>query len=69
MVPPGPLPVQLHVQGPLPDTAVGVPALHKLEEGAEVNVPPLDAPQAPFTGAAVTVIAAAPKLQLVAPFE
>ncbi len=46
-------PVQLHVQGPVPLTVVGVPALQRLVVGAEVKVPPLDEPHAPFTEAAV----------------
>ncbi len=50
-------PVQLHVQGPVPLTAVAVPALQRLVVGAEVNVPPLDVPHTPSTGAAVNVAA------------
>ncbi len=46
-------PVQLHVHGPAPITAVGVPALQRLAVGGEVKDPPLDEPHAPFTGAAV----------------
>ena len=37
-------PVQLHVHGPLPLTVVGVPALQRFVEGADVNVPPFDDP-------------------------
>ena len=48
-------PVQLHVQGPLPLTAVAVPALQRLVVGAEVNVPPLDEPHAPLIGVAVAI--------------
>ncbi len=43
-------PVQLHVQGPVPLTAVAVPALQRLVVGAVVKVPPLDEPHTPFTG-------------------
>ncbi len=43
-------PVQLHVQGPVPLTVVGVPELQRLVVGAEVKVPPFDAPHTPFTG-------------------
>ena len=48
-------PVQLHVHGPLPLTAVAVPALQRFAVGAVVNTPPFDDPQAPFTGFAVKV--------------
>ena len=46
-------PEQLHAQGPLPVTDVAAPALQRFAVGAEVNVPPLEAPQAPLTGSAV----------------
>ncbi len=42
-------PVQLHVHGPVPLTAVAVPVLQRLVVGAEVNVPPFEEPQTPFT--------------------
>jgi len=48
-------PVQLHVQGPLPLTVVAVPALQRLVVGAEVNVPPFEEPQEPFTAVAENV--------------
>ena len=48
-------PVQLHVQGPLPLTAVAVPVLQRFVVGAEVNVPPLDEPHAPLIGFAENV--------------
>lgn len=44
LVPPSEL-LQLHDQGPDPDTPPGVPELHKLEDGAEVKDPPLAEPQ------------------------
>ncbi len=43
-------PVQLHVHGPVPLTAVAVPALQRFVVGAEVNVPPFEVPHTPFTG-------------------
>ena len=43
-------PVQFHDHGPLPLTAVDVPPLQRLVLGSDVNVPPLDDPQIPFTG-------------------
>lgn len=48
-------PVQLHDQGPLPLTEVGVPALHRFVVGAVVKVPPFADPQTPFTGPVVNV--------------
>ena len=48
-------PVQLHVHGPLPLTAVAVPALHKFAVGAVVNTPPFDDPHTPLIGFAVNV--------------
>jgi hypothetical protein len=46
-------PVQLHVHGPLPLTAVAVPELQRFVVGADVNVPPFDEPHAPLTTLAV----------------
>ncbi len=46
-------PVQLHVHGPVPSCVVGVPELQRLVVGADVKVPPLAEPHAPFTGADV----------------
>lgn len=40
-------PLQLHVQGPDPETAVGVPVLHKLLAGADKTDSPLALPHAP----------------------
>jgi hypothetical protein len=37
--------IQLHDQGPDPDTELAVPELQRLEEGAEVKDPPLAEPQ------------------------
>ncbi len=48
-------PVQLHVHGPVPLTAVAVPVLQRLVAGAEVNVPPFEEPQEPFTAVAENV--------------
>ena len=41
-------PVQFHDHGPLPLTAVDVPALQRLVLGSDVKVPPFDEPQTPF---------------------
>ena len=38
---------QVQVQGPEPLTTEAEPALQRLEDGAEVNAPPLDEPQTP----------------------
>ena len=43
-------PIQLHPHGSLPLTLVDVPALQRLVLGSDVNVPPFDEPQTPFTG-------------------
>jgi hypothetical protein len=43
-------PLQLHVHGPLPLTAVAVPALQRFVVGALLNDWPLADPQAPLTG-------------------
>jgi len=48
-------PVQLQIHGSLPLTAVWFPELQRPVFGAEVNVPPSDEPQAPFTGSGVKV--------------
>ena len=48
-------PVQLHVHGPLPLTAVAVPELQRLAEGTDVNVPPFDEPHTPLLGVAVAI--------------
>jgi hypothetical protein len=45
---PGPLPVQLHDHGPLPDTLEAVPDEHRLPEGAEVTARPLALPHEPL---------------------
>jgi hypothetical protein len=42
-------PSQPHVHGPLPETDVAVPALHKLLAGATLVVSPFAAPHAPLT--------------------
>jgi hypothetical protein len=52
------LPKHFHDQGPLPLTKVAVPTLHKLLLGPLENVPPLEAPQTPFTGFGVEVLLA-----------
>jgi len=44
-------PLQVHVQGPEPETAEAVPTLQRLEDGAEAYVSPLDEPQTPFAEA------------------
>ena len=44
------LPVQPHDQGPVPDTAVAVPAVQSPLLGAADKRAPLEAPHAPFTG-------------------
>ena len=44
------LPLQLHVQGPLPLTALGAPTAQRLAAGALVNRAPDEEPQAPFIG-------------------
>jgi hypothetical protein len=46
---PLPLPEQLQAQGPLPETAVAVPVVHRLVVGALVTLVPLAAPHAPLT--------------------
>ncbi len=48
-------PVQLHVHGPVPLTAVAVPVLQRLVVGAEANVPPFDEPHTPLIGFAENV--------------
>ena len=48
-------PAQVQIQGPLPVTALAVPALQRLVVGAEAKVPPLDEPHWPLTGVAVNV--------------
>ncbi len=48
-------PVQLHVHGPLPLTAVAVPALQRFVVGAVSNVCPFDVPHTPLIGLAVNV--------------
>ncbi len=50
-------PVQFHVHGPEPATAVAVPAPHRLAVGAEGNDWPLADPQTPFTGDPVSNLA------------
>ena len=51
------LPLQLHVQGPLPPTALGAPTAQRLAAGALVNRAPDEEPQAPFIGtAALSVV-------------
>ena len=47
--------MQLQLHGPLPLTELAVPALHRLEVGAEVNVPLFDVPQTPLTAVVFTV--------------
>ena len=42
-------PVQLQVQGPAPDTAVAVPALHRFVPGAALRFAPSELPHSPFT--------------------
>ena len=45
------LPLQPHVHGPLPETAVAVPVLHKFADGAtNAGAPPLAEPQTPLMG-------------------
>jgi len=44
------LPLQVQLQGPVPFTKDGVPALHKLVVGLLVKVAPLAEPHAPLTG-------------------
>ena len=46
---PVPIPVQLQSHGPLPVTAVALPALQRLVSGAVANVPPFAEPQVPLT--------------------
>jgi hypothetical protein len=43
-------PSQIHVHGPMPDTADAVPDVHRLLAGAVVTVVPLADPHAPLTG-------------------
>lgn len=47
-------PAQLHVHGPLPETAEAAPVLHRLTVGAAVTATPLAAPHTPFTGVSST---------------
>jgi hypothetical protein len=42
------IPLQFHVQGPVPETAEAFPALQRLVVGAVENVPPFDDPQTPL---------------------
>ena len=42
------IPLQFHVQGPVPETVEAFPALQRLVEGAVENVPPFDDPQTPL---------------------
>lgn len=49
------IPAHVHVQGPVPETADVVPAVHKFVVGLLVRLAPLDEPHAPFTAAADTV--------------
>jgi hypothetical protein len=56
-------PAQVHVHGPLPETALGVPALHRFV-GVVASDWPLSLPQTPFVGGAVTVNTAVPVLGL-----
>ncbi len=49
-------PVQLHVYGPVPDTAVAVPDAHRFALGAPAVEPPLEVPHEPFTVALHTVL-------------
>ena len=42
-------PAQVQVQGPLPVTVLGVPALQRLVSGGVLEVPPLAEPHWPFT--------------------
>lgn len=44
-------PVHDHVHGPVPDTAVAVPAEQRFVVGAVLTVEPFEGPQAPFTAA------------------
>lgn len=54
---PLPLPRQVHVHGPLPETTVAVPVLHKIAPlGAAAKLPPFAVPQAPFTAAAILAL-------------
>jgi hypothetical protein len=53
VVPPS-MPAQVQVHGPLPLTALGVPAVHRLV-GVRVRTAPLSLPQTPFTGVAITL--------------
>ncbi len=48
-------PVQSHVQGPVPPTAVAFPALQRFVAGAAVKVPPFADPQTPSTGRSANV--------------
>jgi hypothetical protein len=50
-------PMHVHAHGPVPVTVDGVPALQRFVVGAEVNVPPLEEPQAPFVTAVLNVAA------------
>jgi len=49
-------PLQLQVHGPLPPTALSVPAAQRLLVGFTVKVCPLDVPHAPFTGTDCVVL-------------
>ena len=66
-VPPPPLPLQLQPQAPLlPAMLVAVPALHRSAAGAVALATLLAVPQAPPTGAAVSVKLALVSLLIVA---
>ena len=48
-------PVQLQVHGPVPVTALALPAVHRLALGAAVKVPLFAVPHSPLTGVGVNV--------------
>jgi hypothetical protein len=49
------IPVQLHVQGPVPDTVPASPAAQRFVVGIAVRAVPFDVPHEPFVGTVETV--------------
>ena len=59
-------PAQVQVHGPVPLTALALPAVQRLLVGAVVKVPPLDEPHWPLTG---VVAMFAEQFAFVPPFD
>ena len=63
---PPPLPAQVHVHGPVPPTADGVPALQRFVVGATDTVVPLAVPHTPLIGVGAALLVT-PKLEVAMP--